>query len=667
MGNWRKLALALAMFGATTSASAQQRDSLVWPRVERFDGEADFQAYLHEVMRAQRAARHHVGKKQDEQVVCPPELYPCDEEEDNIVVTGSRLAASQSSITNVQNVGVDEGDIVKLCGRFLIVLQDGRLFSVDTGRAASELRLVDRANVYRSPEEDAWYDEILISDNRVVVTGYNYGENATEYSVFSISSSGKFTREGAYFISSNDYYDIENYATRLVDGSLVIYTPLDVAEATHGERARWPVVRRWLRQGEHEARTTRGRRLFDARDIYRPVQYTLEPTVHTLSVCPLGSPRAGDELECRSTAITGPRAREFYVSTSDIYLWLWRPQEYWDNAAQTAECVQRENDSFNVAAASAIYRMPLAGGPPRVMFVRGAPYDQLSMDATASAFRALSVWVDPQCERDYEDLPLRLFSTPLSAFARAPTSATASAFAPMPSPGGRAMENRFVDTYVVYGGRPDWSSHPPEEGEPALSARVVAAPISDPANARVLTAPHSALRIERIGPNAVATGYRDHRGLSVSVIALGATPQISFTTVLAGRYESEGRSHAFNSAVSANGAGLMGLPTVARQTQSRRWWWNSDSSDVSFLTVDAHGGTQSIGALFANREALDDDYSCEVSCIDWYGNSRPIFLGGRVFALSGVELIEGKIDAGAIHEIARVNLTNSQRQRSSGS
>ena len=35
--------------------------------------------------------------------------------------------------------------------------------------------------------------------------------------------------------------------------------------------------------------------------------------------------------------------------------------------------------------------------------------------------------------------------------------------------------------------------------------------------------------------------------------------------------------------------------------------------------------------------------ACEVSCIDWYGNSRPIFTDGRIFALTGTELIEGRI------------------------
>ena len=30
------------------------------------------------------------------------------------------------------------------------------------------------------------------------------------------------------------------------------------------------------------------------------------------------------------------------------------------------------------------------------------------------------------------------------------------------------------------------------------------------------------------------------------------------------------------------------------------------------------------------------------SCVDWYGNARPIFLGDRMFALLGYELVEGR-------------------------
>jgi hypothetical protein len=43
--------------------------------------------------------------------------------------------------------------------------------------------------------------------------------------------------------------------------------------------------------------------------------------------------------------------------------------------------------------------------------------------------------------------------------------------------------------------------------------------------------------------------------------------------------------------------------------------------------------------------------------VDWYGNSRAIFTGGRIFALMGTELVEGRMAAGRIGELGRLDLT----------
>jgi hypothetical protein len=67
-------------------------------------------------------------------------------------------------------------------------------------------------------------------------------------------------------------------------------------------------------------------------------------------------------------------------------------------------------------------------------------------------------------------------------------------------------------------------------------------------------------------------------------------------------------------------------------------------------------GDASVGEL-AGQDADEDEYQCEVSCADWYGNARPIFVAGRVFALTGVELIEGEIRDGAMVEIGRLRMT----------
>ncbi|MCR6645336.1 MAG: hypothetical protein NVV62_12975 [Terricaulis sp.] len=114
---------------------------------------------------------------------------------------------------------------------------------------------------------------------------------------------------------------------------------------------------------------------------------------------------------------------------------------------------------------------------------------------------------------------------------------------------GVAIENRFTSGHLIYSGRASYDSSAPEPREgPRPEARIVAVPLDAPENYAILSAPHDALRVERVGENAIITGYRDARGLSVSLIDLSAAPRIASTILLADRFESEGRSHAFNAA-----------------------------------------------------------------------------------------------------------------------
>ena len=41
--------------------------------------------------------------------------------------------------------------------------------------------------------------------------------------------------------------------------------------------------------------------------------------------------------------------------------------------------------------------------------------------------------------------------------------------------------------------------------------------------------------------------------------------------------------------------------------------------------------------------------------MDWYGNSRPLFVGGRVFALMGYEIVEGAATEKRIVETRRIS------------
>ena len=54
-----------------------------------------------------------------------------------------------------------------------------------------------------------------------------------------------------------------------------------------------------------------------------------------------------------------------------------------------------------------------------------------------------------------------------------------------------------------------------------------------------------------------------------------------------------------------------------------------------------------------------------MSCVDWYGNARPIFYRGRVFALMGYELVEGSIDKGRMREVGRTSFLPRRSLRAS--
>ena len=78
-----------------------------------------------------------------------------------------------------------------------------------------------------------------------------------------------------------------------------------------------------------------------------------------------------------------------------------------------------------------------------------------------------------------------------------------------------------------------------------------------------------------------------------------------------------------------------------------------ESSAILFLRNDSLR-LREIGELNANPEKAKDD-GCRASCVDWYGNSQPLFVHGRVIALLGYELVEGTLEHGQIQERRRIN------------
>lgn len=615
------------------------------PALERFASARAFDRWLEKARKAEMATGALAQDSGMMFEMAPPQVAVPME------ASSELAAAANPEITNNQTLGVDEGGIVKQVGRFLVTLQDARLFTIDLGtEEGAPLGLADRIDVYRSKDKAAeWYDEMLVHGRRILVTAYSYRDQASEISVFEMNEDGRLSRSGRFLLSSEDYYSTENYATRVVGDSLVFYAPQPLPLYENAP-VRWPRLRRANDGAEADA----GEPMIGPTDIYAPVGNVASPVLHTLSVCPLK-----ERLECRTTAFLGPWMRELYVSPTDAFLWVHAPDglpwsiDYGNRQRQACPSGSRvANDD-----AALLYRVPLDGGAIGAVAVDGSPADQFAFESSGGRFRALLGRPEPGCREGDAPASLALLDLPLTAFGNRVRHVAPRAYTALPPIEGGQLENRFVADWLVYGGRAEWSSDAPQAPAKAMESSLFAVPLASPSQARRLTLPHNAIRIERAGGDAVVTGYRDRGGLSLSYVALGAAPRLASTAQLPSRVESENRSHAFNAWIRRDGSGLIGLATSRSVGRSGRGWADSESSDLTFVAVAADKTLSGAGELALRSRRPQAGYSCEVSCIDWYGNTRPIFTGGRIFALIGTELVEGRLADGRIAAVGRVDLT----------
>jgi hypothetical protein len=137
---------------------------------------------------------------------------------------------------------------------------------------------------------------------------------------------------------------------------------------------------------------------------------------------------------------------------------------------------------------------------------------------------------------------------------------------------------------------------------------------------------------------------------------VGAKPVLGDRYTMEGASQGETRSHAFffkpETRADDATAGVLGLP-VARAARPA-WRHLVESSAAILFLRRANRKFLGLGELNAEEARVVDD-GCKASCVDWYGNARPIFLRGRVFALMGYEVVEGELGERSIREIGRFN------------
>jgi hypothetical protein len=214
------------------------------------------------------------------------------------------------------------------------------------------------------------------------------------------------------------------------------------------------------------------------------------------------------------------------------------------------------------------------------------------------------------------------------------------------------MQNRFVGDHVLYGTGSSWGGADSERDD-----RVYLAPYTREGQASSIELAHGVDRIEAMGDGAVVIGT-DGKDLHFTSIDL-ARQGIADHFVQARASQGELRSHGFFYKPTEGRRGLLGLPVRAEGRPGHEHLVHGSAS-VLFLGVDDLHFSR-LGGLEARPETPDDQ--CVVSCVDWYGNARPIFYRGRVFALLGYELVEGRIADGAIREVGRSDFLGRLRPR----
>ena len=540
----------------------------------------------------------------------------------------AKAADAEESVTNTQHAGVDEGGIVKVHGDHLVVLRRGRLFTLKVGDGALKpVSAVDAFGPDINPNE-TWYDEMLVSNDTVVVIGYSYDRGGTEVGLFNINDRGGLSYRSTYHLRSDDYYSSRNYASRLVGNKLIFYAPQYLNPWAEDPFQSFPAVRRWHRG----AKANEFRRIVSATRVYRPeVEFNIDygMAMHTVTVCDL----AKGGFDCQGTSVVGPAGRVFYVSPDAVYVW----------ASSWARHAKDKSPSI-------VFRMPLDGSGPSALRASGSPVDQFSF--LQSEDEHLNVLVrsessgDGMWSAEVAEGSVALMRVPVSTFSDGNETVPASNYQPLQKPEGYTFQNRFVNDYLIYGTGSGW-------GYPSHNANKANLYVVNWArgDSHQMILPHGVDRIEQMGSDAVIVGT-DGQDLHFTSMRLGRWPEIVSRYTRKAASQGELRSHGFFYKPDGDDSGTLGLPISVPGRPGYRHLVD-DSAAILFLRNDSLQFRE-VGELGARNETAVDD-KCRASCVDWYGNARPLFLRGRVFALLGYEIVEGTLDDGRMKELRRVN------------
>ena len=538
----------------------------------------------------------------------------------------SDASASKDSVTNVQHAGVDEGGIVKLHGNHLVVLRRGRLFTVAVGD--DSLRPISSINAF-GPDinpRGTWYDEMLISKDTIAVIGYSYSRGGTEIGIFNITNSGGLSYRSTHHLRSNDYYSSQNYASRLIGNKLIFYSPLYIGFNSTDPLSGFPALRKWKKGATNKDFKS----ISSPERVYKPVHKlngSYYAALHTVTVCNLDN----SEFRCEATSVIGPAGRVFYVSPKSVYVWA-------------TDWKRRNGRAQN---RSTLYQLPLNGSAPTAVGVSGSPVDQFSF--LESEDNHLNVLVrsngngEAMWNSEVTAGDVALLRIPRRKFGDGRRNISARRYRALPKPIGYSFQNRFVGKHLLYGTGANRYSNTRGERSNLYAVNWKSG------RTDILPLEHGVQRIERMGNDAVVVGTKGS-DLYFSPVKLKKTPVVKPSFMRKNARQGEDRSHGFFYKPKNRNTGMLGLPIIGNSNRGS-YDFNRGSASILFLRNNSLELNE-MGTLKARAGKQGND-RCQASCVDWYGNARPLFIKGRVFALLGYEIVEGIVTDGGIKERRR--------------
>lgn len=179
---------------------------------------------------------------------------------------------------------------------------------------------------------------------------------------------------------------------------------------------------------------------------------------------------------------------------------------------------------------------------------------------------------------------------------------------------------------------------------------------------QLLTVDYYSYRLETVNDSVVSIGGTEGGDLHVMAVRAEDNTLAHSAFETFGYEVSESRSHSFNYRRDTDGY-VIAFPVVKSEVALaaeagkllKGNYFDDDYERMASLFLGDGLNLQVLSVIDGTQslEALED--TCKLSCNDWYGSGRPIFLRERSFYLMGYELIEVDAQAGGTRELQRVN------------